>query len=1398
MSKKLLFIILLFISIGAGAQTTYSPTSTGNTTISKPMGANGFPVDARTYFYDATNFKFRPYVSTTEVKTYLPTAANRTGITVIVNTGGTLLVGIITGGTNAEWWFKDGTADGNLVLKTISPTDTTSLSNRINLKADKTTTVNGHALSANVTVTKSDLSLGNVDNTSDINKPISTATQTALDAKQNTLGFVPAAKTHVDSIVAGLIPLSMLNVLGNSGNDITKTSGGGNSALSIKSYGTPYTVTRLLDLYAVNSSTLEYNHWAWQNATPISGSGNHDYIVSPQARSYTEAGLDDITGGLQPGWFDGTFKLTTLTASKKSKQLFYDPSTNLVSYGDTTGTGGGSGTITLTGAVTGSGTSTIATTLASNTVANANIVNGTINLTTKVNGILPVANGGTGTATPGLVAGANTTITGTWPNQTISSTAGATYIWTDTFDNDLSLSTPINGTNNALTISGTPVDTISVFKNGIKQRSGQDYTFSGATVTFVNNSYLVPPTVAVSRSVSSPIATLTFTNYGATNNMQAGDFVTVAGATPSSLNGTFVIFSKGIQSITYISNDTTAVSSTSTTGVTINRYLKTTDKVSVTYKAGTAQTATNRFAKSNTNNLVGVGSSLVYGTNTYPGVTDFVTVLKTFLPSSTTNVTNTGVPGEATNTINTNLSQEVTPYLSSGYKKNVVIVYETANEILVNGSNSSRAYGRLKTLVQNIKATGSTPYVIVGTLIPISLITDSIRVNFNNLLIANHAFSDGFVDVSANTYFSSGTSYNNTTVYSYDKIHPNSFGYFVIGQLFYPAVCTGFSITAQSLNTLTYYQDNDFVRTNLNYNFNDLHVGSFNNNDTYINAFNVDRIKINKTGGSVDLNSSITTLGKQQSLLRLTGAMGTLGTGETADMLYISPSTFNSTNANLRNYLTIRDSSSHRNVFRVGATETSNSFFRLRADSVNAFYGSVNMGQMDATATATPTKNVITFNSPASSTINGNTNYMGQASTGAFRINGGSSTGMTFTLGNTQYFQINSTYGPESSSYLFDGQGDYNTSSPNGVRFSPFSFGNAAFINRSSTYGGGYGLNYMAGATGFHTFGIGGTEGFGIDVNGNVQIGGAIHTGTNSTANLDVKAGTTGYPTLRLRAGVGQYSAPYSTNESNKYDATHYIFTTTTSITLTAGDVVYISGFSNQTLVPNGLYTIAGSGGLPNRYQVLVPSNATTLADTVGVRIYKAATTPDGSIINDGTSILIPVNSLAVLGARSLFKDNLAAPNNASYTTSALVEMASTTKGFLPTRATTTQINAISSPAEGLHDYDLTLHAPKYYNGTSWITMSNAGIFKPSQVAVTATYSILTTDYYIDCNGLFTVTLPTAVGVAGQTYVITDAGVSAITIATTSGQTISGNSTIVLTAGQSVTVHSDGANWLRN
>lgn len=46
----------------------------------------------------------------------------------------------------------------------------------------------------------------------------------------------------------------------------------------------------------------------------------------------------------------------------------------------------------------------------------------------NVTGTVAVANGGTGTATPTLVAGTNVTITGTWPNQTVNSTGTVTSV----------------------------------------------------------------------------------------------------------------------------------------------------------------------------------------------------------------------------------------------------------------------------------------------------------------------------------------------------------------------------------------------------------------------------------------------------------------------------------------------------------------------------------------------------------------------------------------------------------------------------------------------------------------------------------------------------------------------------------------------------------------------------------------------------------------------------------------------------------------------------------------------------------------------------------------------------------------------------------------------------------
>lgn len=120
------------------------------------MGITGKALDGRSYYHDTVNFTYRAYVSTAEVLSYLPSSDNRKGqFPVIINTGGTLTNGVITGGTNDEWWFKDGVADGNLVLKNsgavAAPSISTKTSNYAILTGDDTILVN--TTSGPVTIT---------------------------------------------------------------------------------------------------------------------------------------------------------------------------------------------------------------------------------------------------------------------------------------------------------------------------------------------------------------------------------------------------------------------------------------------------------------------------------------------------------------------------------------------------------------------------------------------------------------------------------------------------------------------------------------------------------------------------------------------------------------------------------------------------------------------------------------------------------------------------------------------------------------------------------------------------------------------------------------------------------------------------------------------------------------------------------------------------------------------------------------------------------------------------------------------------------------------------------------------------------------------------------------------
>lgn len=115
---------------------------------------------------------------------------------------------------------------------------------------------------------------------------------------------------------------------------------------------------------------------------------------------------------------------------------------------------GGTGVTTSTGTtnVVLSNSPTLVTPILG-TPQSATLTNATgLPLTTGVTGILPIANGGTATATPALVAGSGVTISGAWPNQTISATGSGGTITSVTASSPLASS---GGTTPNISFTGT-------------------------------------------------------------------------------------------------------------------------------------------------------------------------------------------------------------------------------------------------------------------------------------------------------------------------------------------------------------------------------------------------------------------------------------------------------------------------------------------------------------------------------------------------------------------------------------------------------------------------------------------------------------------------------------------------------------------------------------------------------------------------------------------------------------------------------------------------------------------------------------------------------------------------------------------------------------------------------
>jgi len=272
--------------------------------------------------------------------------------------------------------------------------------------------------------------------------------------------------------------------------DITVTAAAGtltgtslNSTVTGSSLTSVGTLTNLTVTNAIAGSITGNAATVTTNANltgPITSVGNATSVAS-QTGTGTKFVMDTSPTLVTPTLGVATatsINKVTITAPTTSATLTIADGKTLTASDNATvsGTNTGDQTITLTGDVTGTGTGSFATTIGTGKVTNAMLA-GSIDLTTKVTGALPIANGGTGSSTQNFVdltttqtvAGAktfsgNTSVGGTLGvtgATTLSSTLGVTGNTTIGGTTTLNGNTSVSGTNTltvgtgATTLGGT-------------------------------------------------------------------------------------------------------------------------------------------------------------------------------------------------------------------------------------------------------------------------------------------------------------------------------------------------------------------------------------------------------------------------------------------------------------------------------------------------------------------------------------------------------------------------------------------------------------------------------------------------------------------------------------------------------------------------------------------------------------------------------------------------------------------------------------------------------------------------------------------------------------------------------------------------------------------------------
>jgi len=363
-------------------------------------------------------------------------------------------------------------------------------------------------------------------------------------------------------------------------------------------------------------------------------------------------------------------------------------------------------------------------------------------------------------------------------------------------------------------------------------------------------------------------------------------------------------------------------------------------------------------------------------------------------------------------------------------------------------------------------------------------------------------------------------------------------------------------------------------------------------------------------------------------------------------------------------------------------------------DGTNCFWN-IGQGYGTVASSSTTTNITLTTTGTGSATLSGTTLNIPSPSTisigaiGTSNVNGATISGTTLSL--TPADGINGgivTTGVQT----FTGAKTFS----NTVTFNSDITLNSITVGRG---GGNNGSNTSLGINGLYR----NTTGF-----NNTTLGAyALELNTSGSYNTVIGTRALSYNTIgSFNTAIGTNSLGYNTGEQNTAVGQGSLERNTSGNYNTG--IGRVALFANTTGINNtalGLTALSVNETGSNNTAIGAEANVASvgLNNTTAIG-YQASVSTDNTI-QLGNSSVTSVNTSGTITAAALGL-GVSSPN-----ASALLEVSSSTKGFLPPRMTSTQKLAITSPALGLIIYCTDCGAngePEYYNGSAWLNFNGS------------------------------------------------------------------------------------------